>query len=43
MYHFLKIHFSVEAHVGCFQFLVITNNKATMNSFGIVEHLWVYA
>jgi hypothetical protein len=38
MYHIFLIHYSVEGHLGCFQFLVIMN-KADIN---IVEEvsLW---
>jgi hypothetical protein len=47
MYHIFFIHSSVEGHLGCFQFLVITNTAA-MN---IVEKVfvgwrvifWIYA
>jgi hypothetical protein len=35
MYHIFRIHFSVEGHLGSFQFLAIIN-KAAMN---IVEHV----
>ena len=35
MYHNFSIHSSVEGHLGCFQFLAITN-RAAMN---MVEHM----